>query len=291
MRFQFGSTEYDLSARTHIMGILNVTPDSFSDGGRFLNSHQAIDHALRMIDDGADIIDVGGESTRPKSTAYGEGAEKVSADEELRRILPVIEKLSAGTNIPISIDTYKSDVAERALAAGAVIVNDISGFHFDERMPDVIAAAGASAVVMHIKGTPKTMQMSPEYDDLFSEITSYLRTAIERGRAAGIKQIIVDPGLGFGKRQEHNLRLLAGLSRFETLECPILVGPSRKTFIGNILNTGVEDRLEGTLSAIVVAVLQGASIVRVHDVKAVKRAIMVADAICSSRFEKQEPVE
>ncbi|MFN0157925.1 MAG: dihydropteroate synthase [Bacteroidota bacterium] len=286
--FQFKSVKYDFSARTHIVGILNVTPDSFSDGGMYLDPEIAVRHALEMIDEGADIIDIGGESTRPKSRAYGDGAVTVTVDEELRRVIPIIEKLARNTGVPISIDTYKSEVAAQALAAGACIVNDISGFKFDGRMPEVIAAAGASAIVMHIKGTPGTMQLNPEYDDLFAEVLEYLSDSVEQGRRAGIGQIIIDPGIGFGKRQEHNLQLLAGVSRFECLGCPILVGPSRKTFIGNILGTTIEDRLEGTLAAVVGSVLCGAHLVRVHDVKATKRAVMVADAMKSELIHLQD---
>lgn len=277
--YRFGEKLYDLSARTHIMGVLNVTPDSFSDGGRFYGTDKAVQHALTMVEEGADIIDVGGESTRPKSQAYGEGAETVSVDEELRRVLPVIEQLIPLTSIPISIDTYKSAVAERALQAGAVIVNDISGFTFDLEMAAVVAKAGASAVLMHIKGTPKTMQENPHYDDLFGEIIEFLRQSLLLGEGVGIQQMIIDPGIGFGKRQIDNLQLIAGLSRFKSLGCPILIGPSRKTFIGTILNLPVEERLEGTLAAVVACILNGANIIRVHDVKEAKRAAMIADAV------------
>lgn len=277
--YRFGSKEYDLASRTHIMGILNVTPDSFSDGGRFLDPERAVDRALEMIDDGADFIDVGGESTRPRSQAYGEGADVVPVDEELRRVIPVIRTLAERTSIPISIDTYKSVVAERALEAGAVIVNDISGFRFDPEMPAVVAKAGASAALMHIKGTPKTMQMNPAYGDLFAEVTEYLAEGIAIGRAGGVHQMIVDPGLGFGKRQQDNLALISGLSRFKALGCPILAGPSRKSFIGAILDLPVGDRVEGTIAASVACMLYGANILRVHDVRAVYRACRVADAI------------
>lgn len=279
MLYTFGKRSYDLSARTHVMGVLNVTPDSFSDGGRFLDPDAAVDHALAMIDEGVDFIDVGGESTRPKSTAYGEGADPVSADEELRRVLPVIERLARRTDVPISIDTYKSVVARRALEAGATIVNDISGLHFDPAMAAVVADACASVVLMHIKGTPKTMQMNPHYDDLFGEISIYLLEGIERARKAGVRQMIVDPGIGFGKTVEHNLQILAGLQRFRSLGYPILVGASRKSFIGAVLDVPVDERLEGSLAAAVVAVLNGASIIRAHDVRATKRAVALADAV------------
>jgi len=277
--YSFGRRKYDLSSRTHIMGILNITPDSFADGGRYLSVDRAVGYALEMIGDGADFIDVGGESTRPKSRAYGEGSDPVPVEEELRRVLPVIEALVKHTDVPVSVDTYKAFVAERALAAGAVIVNDISGFTFDPAMPGVVAKANASAVVMHIKGTPKTMQLDPEYSDLFGEVIGFLRASLERGREAGVSQMIIDPGIGFGKRQHHNLRLINGLSSFAAMRSPILVGPSRKSFIGNILNLPVEARLEGSLAAVVACILAGANIVRVHDVKPSKRAALVADAI------------
>jgi len=280
--FRFGRKEYDLAGRTHIMGVLNVTPDSFSDGGRYVTAEAAVDRALRMVEEGADFIDVGGESTRPASQAYGAGADVVSHEEELRRVIPVIEKLTGQVDVPISIDTYKSAVARAALGAGALIVNDISGFTFDPAMPEVIAEAGASAIIMHIKGTPKTMQRNPVYEDLFGEIFRVLANGIVQGRRAGVDQIMIDPGIGFGKRLEHNLQLIAGLSRFAPLGCPILVGPSRKSFIGQVLDLPVDQRLEGSLAACVAAILRGANVIRVHDVKEARRAAMVADAIKNS---------
>jgi dihydropteroate synthase len=286
--YRFGKRTYDLSSRTHIMGVLNITPDSFSDGGRYFSPERAVEQAARMVDEGADFLDIGGESTRPKGRAYGEGAEPISAEEELKRIIPVIEKLSSLTDIPISVDTYKSGVAREALAAGAVVVNDISGFHFDPAMPDVVARSGASAVLMHMKGTPKTMQQDPEYRDLFGEIRGYLLEGLTLGERAGIRQMIIDPGIGFGKTLEHNLRLIAGLSFFESLGHPLLVGPSRKSFIGTILTLPVDERLEGTLASAVAAVLRGANIVRVHDVKSVRRATQVADAIRQAGHTVQE---
>jgi dihydropteroate synthase len=261
------------------MGVLNVTPDSFSDGGRYATTAVAVEHALRMAEEGADLIDIGGESTRPAGHSYGAGADVVSADEELRRVMPVIDRLVGRTDTPLSIDTYKSSVARAALGGGASLVNDISGFSFDPAMPGVIGEAGASAVVMHIKGTPKTMQHNPAYDDLFGEIIGVLGSAVARGREAGIGQILIDPGIGFGKRLEHNLQLIAGLSRLTVLGCPILVGPSRKSFVGQVLDLPVDQRLEGSLAACVAAILHGANVIRVHDVKEAKRAALVADAI------------
>ena len=277
--YRFGSAQFDLNARTYIVGILNVTPDSFSDGGKFLDPGIAVDHALAMVRNGADIIDIGGESTRPKGEAYGEGAEEISAEEEIRRVVPVIERLAASTSAPLSVDTYKAAVADRALSAGASLVNDISGFRFDPLMASVVAEHGASAVLMHIKGTPKTMQSDPSYTDLFSEIVEYLRGSIAIAREHGVSQIIVDPGIGFGKSKNDNLRLISGLGRFGSLGYPVMVGPSRKSFIGKILDLPVEERLEGTISSVVTAILAGAQFVRVHDVREVNRAAVVADAL------------
>jgi dihydropteroate synthase len=261
------------------MGIVNVTPDSFSDGGLFLNPDRAIEHGHRLADEGADILDVGGESTRPRGPAYGEGAQPVSEQEELDRVLPVIEGLVKHTDVPVSIDTYKSDVARQALDAGAVMVNDISGFTFDPLMPGVTGKAKAAAVVMHIKGTPQTMQMNPAYEDLFGEIISFLAGACRKGREAGVQSIMIDPGVGFGKTAADNYRLIAGLERFQSLGCPILVGPSRKSFLGTSLGLPPAERLEGTLAAITAAILHGAHVVRVHDVREASRAALVADAV------------
>lgn len=277
--FTFGSKQFNLSTRTHIMGVLNVTPDSFSDGGKYLNTEAAVEHAMTMIEEGADIIDVGGESTRPKGIAYGGGAEEVDADEELLRILPVITRLAKLTSVPISVDTYKSGVAKQALDAGAVIVNDISGLTFDTEMAAVVASKGASLILMHIKGTPKTMQDNPVYGSLFGEISDFLSARIETARKAGVTQIMVDPGIGFGKRVEHNLQLIKDIGRLQGLGCPIVLGASRKSFIGTILDVPIDERLEGSLAAAVAAVLNGVHILRVHDVMETKRAVMVADAI------------
>jgi dihydropteroate synthase len=277
--YTFGTRRYNLSARTHIMGILNVTPDSFSDGGKFLDPLVAADRALQMAADGADFIDVGGESTRPRGRSYGQGAAAVDADEELRRILPVIRSVASQTDVPISVDTYKASVARIALEAGAVMVNDITGFHADPEMARTVADRRASAALMHIRGNPQTMQLEPAYKDLFGEISTYLHEGIEYATRAGVRQLLVDPGIGFGKTLEHNLRLLGGLSRFAVLGYPILVGPSRKSFLGTILSLPIEERLEGTLASVVAAILHGAHVVRVHDVKEAKRAALVADAI------------
>ncbi len=270
-KYEFGSVQYDLTARTHLMGILNVTPDSFSDGGLFLDPDRAVDRGMEMIDEGADFIDVGGESTRP-------GSEAISLDEELRRVIPVIGRLAKMSSIPISIDTYKSEVASRALDAGAVIVNDISGFQFDPALVEVVAGKRASVVLMHIKGTPRTMQQDPQYDDVVTEVKSYLRDAIELAERKGIEQIMIDPGIGFGKALEHNLQIFHRLAEFSELGYPLLIGPSRKSFIGQILDLPVEDRLDGTAAAVAVSIMNGANIIRVHDVKQMKRVAQVVDA-------------
>ncbi len=270
--YQFGETSIEFGKRTYLMGILNVTPDSFSDGGRFFDQTDAVLHAFQMVKDGADIIDIGGESTRP-------GAETVSLDEELRRVVPVIRKIRQKSNVPISIDTYKSTVAAEAINAGANIVNDISGLHFDNKMADAIAGCGASVVIMHIKGTPKDMQVNPHYSDVVKEVYDYLAEAVDRARKKGIKQVLIDPGIGFGKTVEHNLELICRLHEFHSIGVPILIGVSRKSFIGKILETAVEARLEGTAAAVTASIIHGADIIRVHDVREMRRVALVADAI------------
>ena len=270
--YKFGSVQYNFTSRTYLMGILNVTPDSFSDGGQFYDPEKAIRHGLEMVEQGADFIDVGGESTRP-------GSEAVSVDEELRRVIPVIERLAKATEIPISIDTYKSVVAERAFGAGAVIVNDISGLHFDPHLADVVPKYNGSVILMHIKGTPKTMQQNPEYQNVVEEVCEYLQEGIRIAEAKGIKQIIVDPGIGFGKQLSHNLELLQKVSEFHRFGYPVMVGSSRKSFLGALLDLPVEQRLEGTAAAVAVSIMNGANIVRVHDVKEMKRVANVVDGI------------
>ena len=289
LTYRFGRRTYDLGSRTHIMGILNVTPDSFSDGGRFLSVPRAVEHALAMASEGADIIDVGGESSRPRGTAYGKGAEAVSEQEELDRVLPVIEQIVRATDTPVSIDTTKSKVARLALEAGAVIVNDISGLNRDPAMSGVVGKASASAVIMHMRGTPETMQQDTSYADLFGEIEDWLRNALAKGAEHGIRQMIVDPGIGFGKNVHDNFRLLAGLDRFAALGCPVLVGPSRKSFIGAATDLPVDQRLEGTIAAVVAAVYHGAHIVRVHDVRQVLRAVKVADEVRRAGLNGKHP--
>ncbi len=270
--YTFGKKVYDLSARTHVMGVLNVTPDSFSDGGKFLKAEDAIAHGKKMESEGADFIDVGGASTRP-------GAEEVSVEEELKRVIPVIAALAKEVSIPVSVDTYRAQVADEALKAGALIVNDISAFAFDAAMAETIAKHNASAVAMHIKGTPKDMQKDPQYDDLMAEIISYFENVAWKANVAGIKQIIIDPGIGFGKTVEHNLQIIKNLSDLKRLDTPIMIGISRKSMIGKILNTdNVNDRHEGTITLNTIGVLNGAHIIRVHDITEGVRTARIIDA-------------
>ena len=254
-----------------VMGILNVTPDSFSDGGRFFDCESAVAHARRMVADGADIIDVGGESSRP-------GSDTVPGGEELARVLPVVETLSKEIRVPVSIDTYKPKVAEECLGAGATIINDITGLT-DRKMAKVAANHGAPAIIMHMKGTPKTMQKEPRYKDVVAEVTGFLKERVLYANDMGVKETIIDPGLGFGKTTEHNLELIRRLHELKTVGRPILVGPSRKSFIGKVTGLPVDARLEGTLSAIAISINNGADIVRVHDVAECRRAADIAYAI------------
>jgi dihydropteroate synthase len=270
--YQFGKKVYDLSTRTHVMGILNITPDSFSDGGKFMKLDSAISHAKQMVLDGVDFIDIGGQSTRP-------GAEEVSVDEELNRVIPVIKALAGDIKIPISVDTYRSQVADEALSNGALIVNDISAFNFDKEMAGVIAKHNASAVAMHIKGTPKDMQNAPQYSDLMAEIIQYFENAAWKANVAGIKQLIFDPGIGFGKTVEHNLKILKHLGEMKRLDTPIMIGVSRKSMIAKLLNNeDIDDRHEGTITLNAIGVLNGAHVIRVHDAKEGVRTAKILDA-------------
>ena len=257
-----------------IMGILNVTPDSFSDGGRHRSTEDAVDHARLMIEEGADIIDVGGESTRPFS-------EPVAEKEEIRRVIPVIERLHEIPGAFISVDTYKANVAREALKAGADMVNDISGLTYDDAMAGVIAGNDAHAVIMHIKGTPRNMQENPWYDDVVGEISAFLHERVEYAVRSGVdrEKIVIDPGIGFGKRVEDNLRILKMLAAFKELGRPVLIGTSMKSFIGKLTDMPLEERVEGTLASLAVAIMNGADVLRVHDVRRANKVLKIVKAV------------
>ncbi|MEZ6129741.1 MAG: dihydropteroate synthase [Planctomycetaceae bacterium] len=260
-----------------LMGIVNVTPDSFSDGGEHTDVDNAVAHAMQLVDAGADVIDVGGESTRP-------GATPVPPDEELRRTIPVIQELTRKTTVPISIDTTKAEVARQALAAGALIVNDISGMTFDKDMLSVCTNAGASVCLMHIRGTPQTMQQEPRYDDVVAEVIDFLRQRRDACQHQGIdpERICVDPGIGFGKTAEHNLQLMRAVQQIRTdMQCPVLMGHSRKRFLSKLLGRPVEERLAGSVGVAVALAENGADILRVHDVRATRDALLAWNAIRS----------
>jgi len=267
--------EIDL-AKPVLMGVLNITPDSFADGGRFFGQEAAVRRLEELQEEGADIIDIGAESTRP-------GSLPVTEDEELKRLAPVLEAAGRLVDVPISVDTTKAGVAEAALAAGAEIINDISGLRFNPDIGELAAQSGAGLVLMHIRGRPRTMQEHVHYDDLLGEVVAELRQSVTRALAVGCQrsQLVVDPGIGFGKTAEQNLVLLNELGRIGELGCPILIGPSRKSFIGKTLGLAVEDRLEATIAACVVGLVRGARIFRVHDVRPARRALDMAEAILS----------
>ena len=279
-RLRLRSRTLLLGRRTLVMGILNVTPDSFSDGGAYMDSEAAIARALQLERDGADILDVGGESTRP-------GATPISAEEELRRILPVIEILRGKLRIPMSMDTQKAEVAEGALAAGAEILNDISALRVDPRLAKVAARAHAPMILMHMRGTPRTMQHGPFARNVISDVMTRLREAVARARQEGLpkSQILLDPGIGFGKRHDQNFEILARLPEFARLGCPLVIGTSRKSFLGKAMarpgepDLPVGERLLGTAATVTASILGGAHIVRVHDVAEIVRVVRVADAI------------
>lgn len=269
--------EFDFSCKTHIMGILNITPDSFSDGGRFFDTKEAVRQAGLLAGYGADILDIGGESTRP-------GSEPVSADEEIRRVVPVIKAIAGdkGPGLPVSIDTTKAVVAEAAIQAGASVINDISGLHFDTDMARVAAYNDAPVIIMHIRGNPKTMQQSIRYDSLFSEIKEYIAEGIDTALKAGVNEdhILIDPGIGFGKTIEQNLEIIRNLGSFKkSLGHSVVLGTSRKAFIGKILDLPVNERIEGTAASVAIGIANGADMLRVHDVQAMARVAGVADAI------------
>jgi dihydropteroate synthase len=271
--WRVGERFIDCSSRTHVMGILNVTPDSFSDGGRFYDPELAVAAGLQMVQDGADFVDVGGESTRP-------GSEPVPPDEEIDRVVPVIKRLAAESDVPISIDTRKAEVALAAVEVGAAIVNDVTGGS-DIGMFEVVHRFGAAMVLMHMRGDPGTMQQLTEYDDVVAQVHSYLAARLDAAAEAGIERdyLAVDPGLGFAKTERQSYRLMREIGTFLDLNRPVLVGPSRKSFIGAVLDAPVDQRVEGTASAVAWLAGQGAHIVRVHDVKAMVRVVRVVDAI------------
>jgi dihydropteroate synthase len=260
--------------RPLLMGIINVTPDSFSDGGRFYDPQRAVEHAIRLVGEGADLLDIGAESTRP-------GAQPVDEQEERRRLIPVVAAVVKAVSVPISVDTSKAEVAKAAIDAGAVMVNDVTALRGDSAMVEIVAKAGAGLALMHMQGSPQTMQHAPQYDDVIGEVARFLaaraRFAIERGVARN--RIVLDPGIGFGKTLTHNLDLLANLHVLKELGYPLLVGPSRKGFIGQLTRQSVEARGWGTAAVVALAVEQGANILRVHDVAPMKDVANVAAAL------------
>ncbi len=279
------SGSLELGRRTYIMGVLNVTPDSFSDGGNYFTPEAAVTQAERLVEQGADIIDIGGESTRPY-------ADPVPAEEELRRVIPVIEALAERIAVPISIDTSKAVVAGQALAAGAAIINDISALRLDPGMCALAAESGAPVVLMHMRGTPKNMQAEPIYTDVVAEIGYFLSDTVAAAVNGGISRdrLIIDPGIGFGKTVAHNLQIIQNLSKLQALDLPILIGPSRKAFIRTLLKNADDDDIRpdmpvvetGTLAAVCAAVLNGAHIVRVHDVEGIRAALKIVDAVLNA---------
>lgn len=274
--FKSRSREWQLDNKTLVMGILNVTPDSFSDGNEYVDKDVAVGRAMEMVEDGADIIDIGGESSRPN-------AKSVSLDEELKRVIPVVEELSK-RNIVVSVDTTKAEVARQAIEAGAEIINDISAMTVDEDMANVVSTSGVGVVLMHMRGTPQTMQSDTSYGDIVEEVSSYLEERLKFALSMGIERdkIALDPGIGFGKSVEGNLKLIKNLKEFSKLGCPVMLGASRKSFIGSVTDLDISERLNPSVASAVVGVLNGASIVRVHDVRESKEAVSIANAIKNS---------
>lgn len=270
----FGRLQLGLEKTTCVMGILNVTPDSFSDGGSYDGIEEAVKRAKEMVEEGATIIDIGGESSRP-------GAEFVDEEKELERVLPVIKRLSKEVDVIISIDTYKASVAKAAIEAGAHIINDITGFKGDSNMAQIAAKLDVPCILMHMRGTPKNMQKKIEYKDVVEDVIAELNESIEIALEAGVKDdnIILDPGIGFAKAFEHNLKLLKGIKKIEAMGYPLLVGASRKRFIGDILEVTVDERVEGSLAVAVMCAWEDVAILRVHDVLETSRALKVVDAI------------
>lgn len=282
MQWTAGGHAFPIQERVLVMGVLNVTPDSFSDGGRYGSVDAALARAEAIVDEGADVLDIGGESSRPR-------AWPVALEEELARVLPVVATLARRIRIPISIDTTKADVARRSLDLGAVIINDISALRGDAEMAAVVARAGAGLILMHMQGTPATMQEQPTYADVVEEVLEFLRDRVETAVNAGIgvERIAVDPGIGFGKTVDQNLALLRGLAAFGELGRPIVIGPSRKAFVGKVLNRSVSAREWGTAAAVAAGVLLGAHVVRVHSVGEMKDVVRVSRAIREAAREPQ----
>lgn len=274
LRFRCRDHLLDVQERTRIIGVLNITPDSFSDGGHFLDPGAALDQAIRMMEEGADILELGGESTRP-------GAVPVPADEEIRRIVPVLRDLRPKLTIPIAVDTYKPEVARIVLEEGADIINDVYGVRGEGRLAVEVAEKRAGLVIMHMKGTPQDMQIEPRYDDVVGEVSAFLADRVAFAERVGVnpQSIIVDPGLGFGKRGQDNLSLLRHLAVLHRLGKPIMVGPSRKSLVGDVLKLPVEQRQHGTAACVAAAVLQGAAFVRVHEIRPCAHLVRMLDAI------------
>ncbi|WP_437192271.1 dihydropteroate synthase [Planctomicrobium sp. SH527] len=279
LNWSFAGTCWQLGAFPKIMGIVNVTPDSFSDGGQWASTQAAVEHALQLIEQGADLLDIGGESTRPFS-------EPVSEEEELRRVIPVIEALSSQTQVPISVDTMKAVVAKESLAAGAVIVNDISGLEFDSRMVDVCAASDCGVILMHMQGTPQTMQVDPHYDCVVTEVQQYLNDRLQVLEKSGIPsdRLMIDPGVGFGKKAQHNLEILSSIEKFRQGGRPVLIGHSRKGFLKKLVGRPVDERLAGTIGVSVTLAEQHVDMLRVHDVAAVRDALVAWNTIRTSNL-------
>ena len=278
----FTNNGWSCGEETGIMGIINVTPDSFSDGGKYANVEAAVMRAKQMVADGADIIDIGGESSRP-------GAEPITANEECRRVIPVIQALAEQSQIPISVDTYKAKVAHEALSAGACVINDITALHGDPNMCKIVADAQAGVILMHMQGVPATMQKAPTYQNVVAEVHAWLTEVASQAVDRGIdsSRIMIDPGIGFGKTFDHNLEILRHLMQFRGIGYPMLVGVSRKKFIGRILDLPVHQREEGTAATVAWSIINGANVVRVHDVAKMKQVAQVIDTICRTKPDRE----
>ena len=278
----FTNNGWSCGEETGIMGIINVTPDSFSDGGKYANVEAAVMRAKQMVADGADIIDIGGESSRP-------GAEPITANEECRRVIPVVQALAEQSQIPISVDTYKAKVAHEALSAGACVINDITALHGDPNMCQIVADAQAGVILMHMQGVPATMQKAPTYQNVVTEVHAWLTEVASQAVDRGIdsSRIMIDPGIGFGKTFDHNLEILRHLMQFRGIGYPMLVGVSRKKFIGRILDLPVHQREEGTAATVAWSIINGANVVRVHDVARMKQVAQVINTICRTKPDRE----